>query len=72
MKEDGFDDNKAYASEIVSILLQNSPESRKLFTEANGIDTLLLCLAVLLIIYLCNYVILMLSIYLFSYNYLFS
>lgn len=45
MKEDGFDDNKAYASEIVSILLQNSPESRKLFTEANGIDTLLLCLA---------------------------
>jgi len=45
MKAEGFDENKAYAVEIMSILLQNSPESRKLFSQENGVDTLLICLA---------------------------
>lgn len=46
IKADEFDENKGYAAEIVSILLQNSPESRKIFAAAEGIDTLLVSLAV--------------------------
>lgn len=41
-----FDGNKLYATEILSILLQNSPENRKLLGEIDGIDGLLQQLAV--------------------------
>merc|ERR1719394_1679079 len=40
-----FDENKLYASEILSILLQNEPENRKLFGELDAIDILLQQLA---------------------------
>lgn len=46
IKASEFDENKGYAAEIISILLQNSPESRKIFADADGIDTLLVSLAV--------------------------
>ena len=36
-----FDENKLYASEILSILLQTEPENRKMFGELNAIDNLL-------------------------------
>ena len=36
-----FDENKLYASEILSILLQNEPENRRMFGELNAIDNLL-------------------------------
>lgn len=36
-----FDGNKLYSSEILSILLQNNEENRKLLGELDGIDTLL-------------------------------
>ncbi|KAH9634128.1 hypothetical protein HF086_001330 [Spodoptera exigua] len=42
-----FDANKLYATEILSILLQNTPENRKLLGELDGIDVLLQQLAVL-------------------------
>lgn len=41
-----FDANKLYATEIMSILLQNTPENRKLLGEQDGIDVLLQQLAV--------------------------
>nr|CAD7588672.1 unnamed protein product [Timema genevievae] len=40
-----FDGNKLYASEILSILLQNSPENRQLLGDLEGIDVLLQQLA---------------------------
>ena len=40
-----FDDNKLYASEILSILLQNDPENRIMFGEQDAIDSLLQQLA---------------------------
>merc|ERR1719300_2236089 len=40
-----FDENKLYASEILSILLQTEPENRKLFGELDAIDSLLQQLA---------------------------
>ena len=36
-----FDENKLYASEILSILLQTEPGNRKMFGELNAIDNLL-------------------------------
>lgn len=36
-----FHDNKLYASEILSILLQNSDENRNLMSQLDGIDILL-------------------------------
>ena len=41
-----FDANKLYASEILSILLQNHEENRKTLGEVDGIDILLQQLAV--------------------------
>lgn len=40
-----FDENKLYASEILSILLQNTPENRELVGELDGIDVILQQLA---------------------------
>merc|ERR1719391_179310 len=40
-----FDENKLYASEILSILLQTEPENRRMFGELNAIDNLLQQLA---------------------------
>lgn len=40
-----FDANKLYASEILSILLQNTPENRELIGDLDGIDVLLQQLA---------------------------
>ncbi|CAH0600301.1 unnamed protein product [Chrysodeixis includens] len=40
-----FDANKLYSTEILSILLQNTPENRKLLGELDGIDVLLQQLA---------------------------
>jgi len=40
-----FDDNKLYASEILSILLQNEPQNRLMFGEQDAIDSLLQQLA---------------------------
>jgi len=40
-----FDDNKLYASEILSILLQNEPENRLLFGSMDALDSLLQQLA---------------------------
>ena len=40
-----FDANKLYASELLSILLQNTPENRLLLGELDGIDVLLQQLA---------------------------
>ena len=41
-----FDGNKLYATEILSILLQSTPENRKFLGELDGIDVLLQQLAV--------------------------
>lgn len=41
-----FDANKLYCSEILSILLQGTPENRQLLGEIDGIDILLQQLAV--------------------------
>jgi beta-catenin-like protein 1 len=41
-----FDGNKLYSSEILSILLQNNEENRKLLGELDGIDTLLQVISV--------------------------
>lgn len=46
-----FDANKLYASELLSILLQNTPENRLLLGELDGIDVLLQQLAVILFIF---------------------
>ncbi|XP_065203764.1 beta-catenin-like protein 1 [Planococcus citri] len=40
-----FDQNKLYASEILSILLQQSKENRELFGDADGVDIILQQLA---------------------------
>merc|ERR1711915_75779 len=40
-----FDANKLYASEILSILLQNEPENRMMFGEMQAIDSMLQQLA---------------------------
>jgi hypothetical protein len=45
----GFDDNKAYCCEVLSILLQQSETNRKKFGEANGIETVLVAISVSLI-----------------------
>lgn len=45
-----FNTNKLYASEILSILLQNSKENKVLIGELDGIDVLLQQLAVSFII----------------------
>lgn len=42
-----FDGNKLYATEILSILLQTTPDNRKLLGELDGIDVLLQQLAVI-------------------------
>lgn len=44
-----FDANKLYCSEILSILLQGTPENRQLLGDQGGIDILLQQLAVYLI-----------------------
>lgn len=41
-----FDGNKLYASEVLSILLQNTPDNRQLLGDLEGIDVLLQQLAV--------------------------
>lgn len=41
-----FDQNKLYASEILSILLQSSKENQDMFGELDGIDVILQQLAV--------------------------
>lgn len=41
-----FDGNKLYASELLSILLQHTPENRLLLGDLDGIDVLLQQLAV--------------------------
>lgn len=46
-----FDANKLYASELLSILLQNTPENRLLLGELDGIDVLLQQLAVILFVF---------------------
>lgn len=45
-KRGDFDANKLYGSEILSILLQETPENRVLLGEMDGIDVLLQQLAV--------------------------
>ncbi|XP_034238737.1 beta-catenin-like protein 1 [Thrips palmi] len=40
-----FDNNKLYASEILSILLQNTPENRQMIGDMDGIDVILQQLA---------------------------
>lgn len=52
-----FDANKLYASELLSILVQNTPENRLLLGDLDGIDVLLQQLAVSSIssiIYVCR------------------
>lgn len=44
-----FDNNKLYASEILSILLQNTPENRQMIGDMDGIDVILQQLAVRLL-----------------------
>jgi len=46
IKVKGFDQNKLYAAEILSILLQNQDENRKILGDLNGIDILLHQIAV--------------------------
>ena len=41
-----FDANKLYSSEILSILLQDNDENKKLLGELDGIDTLLRVISV--------------------------
>lgn len=41
-----FDANKLYCSEILSILLQDTPDNRQILGEIEGIDILLQQLAV--------------------------
>lgn len=41
-----FDQNKLYASEILSILLQDNDENKKLLAQLDGIDTLLRVISV--------------------------
>ena len=41
-----FDNNKLYAAEVLSILVQNQDENRRLLGEMEGIDILLQQLAV--------------------------
>lgn len=43
-----FDTNKLYASEILSIMLQNTQENRLLLGDLDGIDVLLQQLAVII------------------------
>lgn len=49
-----FDANKLYCSEILSILLQGTPENRQLLGEIDGIDILLQQLAVRLFAHTCK------------------
>lgn len=46
-----FDANKLYCSEILSILLQGTPENRQLLGEIDGIDILLQQLAVRMLLF---------------------
>jgi beta-catenin-like protein 1 len=41
-----FDGNKLYASEVLSILLQDSPDNRQMLGDLEGIDVILQQLAV--------------------------
>lgn len=51
-----FDANKLYASELLSILLQHTPENRLLLGDLDGIDVLLQQLAVCIYIFLNLYI----------------
>jgi beta-catenin-like protein 1 len=44
LRRPGFDSNKQYASELLSIFLHNSPENRLALIENDGMEILLLCL----------------------------
>lgn len=46
VRKGGFDSNKQYAAEILSILLQNSPLNASKVAETEGMDSLLLVLSV--------------------------
>ncbi len=46
-KVKAYDDNKLYTAELLSILVQNEDENRKLLGELNGIDSLLQQIAVI-------------------------
>lgn len=50
-----FDANKLYASELLSILLQHTPENRLLLGDLDGIDVLLQQLAVCISLFLNLY-----------------
>jgi len=50
-----FDGNKLYASELLSILLQHTPENRLLLGDLDGIDVLLQQLAVCICIFIYFY-----------------
>jgi beta-catenin-like protein 1 len=51
-----FDANKLYCSEILSILLQGTPENRQLLGEIDGIDILLQQLAVRMLFFLPSFI----------------
>lgn len=46
IRKEGFDSNKQYAAEVLSILLQNSASNASKMVALEGIDTLLLILSV--------------------------
>ena len=46
-----FDGNKLYASEILSILLQDTPDNRQMLGDLEGIDVILQQLAVSLLLF---------------------
>lgn len=46
ISKEGFDSNKQYAAEVLSILLQNSPVNANRIAASEGIDTLLMVLSV--------------------------
>lgn len=55
-----FDANKLYASELLSILLQHTPENRLLLGDLDGIDVLLqqlaVCIYIFINFYMYNYI----------------
>lgn len=65
-----FDANKLYASELLSILLQNTPENRLLLGELDGIDVLLQQLAVCNL-KTCIYIYIWYIFFYFTFSYLF-
>lgn len=64
-----FDANKLYASELLSILLQSTPENRLLLGELDGIDVLLQQLAVctFFLPYLFTFFTILINLYHFQY-----